>query len=274
MPPGMMPAPMILPTHSPAASDDMKPTSTARAVSGFLQDAHRHLGDDAEQAFRAGDDAEQVVALGIEMLAADAQHLAGDQHDLAAEHVVGGHAVFQAMHAAGILRDVAADAAGDLRGRVGRVVEALVRHRLRDRQIGDARLDHGDAVLEIDLAHAVELAEAEQHAVGERQRAAGERGARPARHHADVVRVAIAQHPRHLLGRLRQHHHERKLAVGGEPVRTRRGASRARSRSRPRPARSRSAPRRSRRAARARPDPVRASSPTSGHQGSHHPVQP
>ena len=113
-------------THSPASSDDVKPTSTARAVSGFLQDAHRHLGDDAEQPFRAGDDAEQVVAVAVEMLAAEADDLAGDQHDLAAEHVVGGHAVFQAMHAAGILRDVAADGAGDLRGRVGRVVEALV----------------------------------------------------------------------------------------------------------------------------------------------------
>jgi hypothetical protein len=30
--------------------------------------------------------------------------------------------------------------------------------------------------------------------------------------------VTIAQHPRHLLGRLRQHDHERKLPVGGQPV--------------------------------------------------------
>ena len=59
-----------------------KPTSTARAVSGFLQDAHGDLGDDAEQAFRAGDDAEQIVAAGIEMLAAEAHDLAGHQHHL------------------------------------------------------------------------------------------------------------------------------------------------------------------------------------------------
>jgi len=116
--------------------------SCARGL-GLAQDAHGHLGDDAEQAFGAGDETEQIVTLGIEMLAADAQHLAGYQHDLAAEHVVGGHAVFQAMHAAGILRDIAADAAGDLRRRVGRVIEVLMRHGLRDGEVGDARLHDG-----------------------------------------------------------------------------------------------------------------------------------
>ena len=152
------------------------------------------------------------------MLAAEAQHLAGHQHDLAAEHVVGGHAVFQAMHAAGILRHVAADGAGDLRGRVGRVIEARMRDGLADRQIGDARLDHGDAVVEVDLADAVELGHAEQHAVGERQRAARQRGSRAARHHLDAVSMAVAQHFGDLLGGLRQHHHHRQLPVGGKPV--------------------------------------------------------
>ena len=145
---------MIAETQAPASSDDGKPTSTARAVSGALQDAHGDFGDHAEQAFRAGDQAEHVVALGVEMLAADADHLAGHQHDFAAEHVVGGHAVFQAMHAAGIFRHVAADGAGDLRGRIGRVIKAGMRHRVRHREIGDAGLDHGDAVVEIDLADA------------------------------------------------------------------------------------------------------------------------
>jgi hypothetical protein len=64
------------------------------------------------------------------MLAADAQDLAVDQHQFDAEHVVGGQAVFEAVHAAGILRDVAADRAGDLRGRIGRVVEALALDRV------------------------------------------------------------------------------------------------------------------------------------------------
>ena len=41
-----------------------------------------------------------------------------------------------------------------------------MRHGLADGEIGDAGLDHRDAVVEIDLAHALELAESEQHAVG------------------------------------------------------------------------------------------------------------
>ena len=112
----------------------------------LLQDAHRDLGDDAEQALRAGHDAEQIVALAVEMLAAEPHHRAIHQHHLDAEHIVGGQAVFQAMHAAGILRDIAADRAGDLRGRIGRVVEAVLLDGVGDAEIGDARLRDDDAV--------------------------------------------------------------------------------------------------------------------------------
>ena len=184
----------------------------------LLQNAHRDLGDDAEQAFRAGDDPHQVVAVGFRRLAADPQDLAGDQHEFAAEHVVGGHAVFQAVHAAGIFRDIAADRAGDLRRRIRRVIKSFVRDRLADGEIGDAGLDHGHAVVEIDLAHALELAEPQQHAVRERQRAARQRRAGPARHHLDAVVVAIFQNLRDLLGGVRQHHHHRRLAIGGQRI--------------------------------------------------------
>ena len=184
----------------------------------LLQDAHRHLGDDAEEPFRPGDDADEIVAAGIEVLAAKPQHLAGHQHHFQAEDVVGGHAVLQAVHAAGILRHVAADGAGDLRRRIGRVIEALAFYRRADGKIGDARLGHHHAVVEVDLADAVELAHAEQHAVGKRQRPARQRGARPARHHLDAVVVAVAQHFRHLFRGLGQHDHHRQLPVGGQPV--------------------------------------------------------
>src|SRR5262249_48358131 len=85
----------------------------ARAF-GLAQDAHGDLGDDPEQALGAGDDPEQIVAAGLGMLAADPHDLTGHQYDLAAEHVVGGHAVFEAVHTAGVLRDVAANRTGDL----------------------------------------------------------------------------------------------------------------------------------------------------------------
>ena len=185
----------------------------------LLQDAHRHFRDHAEQSFRAGDDTEEVVAAGIEMLAAEPDHLAGHQHHFEAQHVVGGHAVFETMHAARILRHVAADRAGDLRGGIGRVVEPAVLDRTRDGEVGDAGLDHCDTVLEIDLADAVELGHAEKHAVAERQSAARQRGAGAARHHLDAVRVAIGQHAGDLCRRRRQHHHHRELTIGGKPVR-------------------------------------------------------
>ena len=104
---------------------------------------------DTEQALGTGDNTEQIVAGGVEMLAAEPQHLAGHQHQLAAEHIVGGDTVFEAMHAAGIFRHVAANGTGDLRGRVGRVVKAHVFDRLRDRQVGHARFDDGDAIRDV-----------------------------------------------------------------------------------------------------------------------------
>ena len=152
------------------------------------------------------------------MLAAQPHDLAGHQHQLAAEHVVGGHAVFEAVHAAGVLGDVAADGAGDLRGRIGGVVEAGVLDGLCDREIGHARLRHHHAVVEIDVADAAELGHAEQHPVNERKRAARERGAGAARHHLDALAMAVREHARDLLGGLRQHHHHRERPVGGEPV--------------------------------------------------------
>src|ERR1700682_36870 len=126
MPPGMIPAPMMSATHLPAASTSAKPTISARAVSGFcrirtvISVMTPSTHSDPAKALEPGDDPHQVVARGLRRLAADLEDFARDQHDLAAEHVIGGHAVFQAMHAAGIFRDIAADRTQALR----RVVRA------------------------------------------------------------------------------------------------------------------------------------------------------
>ena len=71
---------------------------------------------------------------------------------------------------------------------IGRVVEAMTLHGVGDAEIGHARLGDDAAVGDIDLEDAVELAHAEQHAVGERQRAAGQRRAGAARDDLDLVR--------------------------------------------------------------------------------------
>ena len=185
---------------------------------GLAQQPHRHLGDDAQKPFGAGHQAHQVVAFRVEMLAAQAHDLAGHQHHLDAQKVVGGEAVFQAVHAAGILRHVAADRAGDLRAGIGRVVEAFVLDRLGDAEVGDARLHAGAAVGVVDLEHAVELAEAQQDGVAHRHGAARQRRAGAARHDLDLVVLAVAQDGRDLRDALRQHDHQRHLAVGRERI--------------------------------------------------------
>ena len=169
MPPGMMPAPMIAATQLPASSVLGKADQQRPRGRRLSQDAHGDLGDDPEQPLGAGHDAHQIVAVGIEMLAAEPDDLAVDQHDFEAEQVVGRQPVFEAMHAARILGDIAADRAGDLARRVGRVIKAGAGDRMADAEIGDAGLRDDAAVVVIDVEDAVELAHAEQHAIGQRQ---------------------------------------------------------------------------------------------------------
>ena len=185
---------------------------------GRPQDADRCLGDDAELPLRAVDQAEQIVAGGIEMGAADLDNLAIEHHHRDAQHIVGGDAVFEAMGAARVHADIAADRAGELGGRVGRIEEALGRNGTRHGEVGDARLDPGDAIGIVDLEDAVHLRDADDDGILLRDRSARERGARAARNHRHALLQAIAQHRRDLPGRLGQHDGQGHAAIGGECV--------------------------------------------------------
>ncbi len=156
--------------------------------------------------------------MGIEMLAAEPQDLAIHQDDFQPQQIVGGQAVFQAMHATRILRHIAADAAGDLTGRVRRVIEASAGSGMADRQIRDTRLHHGTAIIVIDLDNAVEPAKAKQDAVSQRQGTTREGGAGTPRHHLDAFLMAIAQNRRDFSRGLGQDSNHRRLAIGSEPV--------------------------------------------------------
>ena len=89
---------------------------------------HDDLGHQRHGAFRAGQQAGQIVAGQIGFLAAGGDDGAIRQHDFQAQHVIGGDAVGQRVRAAGVLRHVAADGAGALAGGIGRV-EITVRLR-------------------------------------------------------------------------------------------------------------------------------------------------
>ena len=182
------------------------------------QDTHRDLGHDPQQPLGTGHHAQQIVAFGVEMLAAEPDDLAIHQHQLDAEDVVGGQPVFEAMHAAGIFGDIAADRAGDLARRIGRVIKAGMLDRLGQCQIGHPGLSHHAAIVVIDLEDAVELGHAEQYAVGQRQCPARKRGAGAARHHLDADLLAIAQDRRDLFDPRREHHDQWQLAISGQPV--------------------------------------------------------
>ena len=213
-----MPAAITAATQWPASSIGGEPDQQRARRQGLGQDAHGHLGDDAQEPLGPGHHAQEIIALGIEMPAAEADDLAIDQHQLDAEEVVGGEPVFEAMHAARILGDIAADGAGDLARRVGRVIKAGLLDRLGQRQVGDPGLGHDAAIVVIDVEDAVELGHAEQYAVGQRQGPARQRGAGAARHDLDAQILAIAQHRRDLFDPRRQHDDQRQLAIGGQPV--------------------------------------------------------
>ncbi len=97
-------------------------------------DAEHGFGGDAECALAADEDTHQVIAgrVGHAMRGAEPDELAGGKDDLATEDVRGGEAVLEAVCAAGVFGEVAADGADDLRGGVGRVEEAGAANELGD----------------------------------------------------------------------------------------------------------------------------------------------
>ena len=89
------------------------------------QQLQRDFQRDAEQPFVAGEQSAPIRPHVLAARPAPLDHFAGRQHGLDPEHVVGGHAVFQAMRAAGIEGHVAADGADGLAGRIGRVMQSV-----------------------------------------------------------------------------------------------------------------------------------------------------
>ena len=89
-----------------------------------MHDAENHLCGDAERAFGADEDAEEIVAGSVESLAAEVDELAVGEDDFEAEDVRGGEAVLEAVGAAGVFGDIAADGADGLRRGIGRVEDS------------------------------------------------------------------------------------------------------------------------------------------------------
>ena len=181
-------------------------------------DAEHDLGHDAERPLAADHHAEEVVAPGVANLPSEPSDppVSGDER--CPEDVVRGEAVFQAVRPAGVLGDVAADRAHLLRRRIGCVEVAERPHRLADIEIGDPRLHRDLVVVEVDVEDRSHPAEADDHAVRNREGSTGQPRSRAARDERHLSLGACPDDLGHLRGGERQHDRGRRDAPPGEPV--------------------------------------------------------
>ena len=205
-------------TAAPAASIVWKPASSVRTACGVRTMPERDARRDPERALRADDHAEEVGPVRVERLAAELDDLAVGQDERQAGDVMRREAVLQAVRAARVLGDVAADRADLLARRVGRVEEAVGGDGARDVEVRDARLDDDALAREVDLEDPVHARERDDDASGDRRRAAREPGARAARDERHALAVAGAEHGLHVLGRAGEDDELGNRAVPGQPV--------------------------------------------------------
>ena len=196
---------------------------------GEIGQQHRHAGrgpqqpqgdrrGDAQGALTTDEHAAQVKLRGFRQAAAKGGDRAIGEHHLHLQHMVAGHAVFEAVHAAGVLGHIAADAAHHLTGGIGGVVVAVAGHRPGDPAVDHPRL-HGDAAVgQVHRQHLAHPGDGDHQGRGFGHGTTGEAGAAAAGHEGHPLAVAEAQQGRHLLSGFRQHHQGRLPAVQGEAV--------------------------------------------------------
>src|SRR5215207_334199 len=186
---------------------------------GLAHDPQGDLGSYPQSTLGADERTEELVAGRVGGLAAaDVDHRAVGEDDLGAHDVVRGEAVFEAVNAAAVLREVPANGGDDLARRVGGAVVAVVGRLLRDPDVDDAGLDDNPLVRDAhneDLAHPGENDEDPRLY---RQSPAGEPRARAPRHERDALVVARPDDPLHLLRGLGQNHELRDDPVVHEAV--------------------------------------------------------
>ena len=140
------------------------------------------------------------------------------EHDAHPEHVVGRHAVPEAVRAPGVERDVAADRADRLARGVRRVVQPVRRGQCGDREIDDAGFDDGEAGRRVEPQHAVHAVQGDDDAVLDRHGAAREARAAAAGHERHARRMTGAHGLDDLVGRFGEHHGTRPRAVGRQAI--------------------------------------------------------
>jgi hypothetical protein len=161
----------------------------------------RGFGDDAEQAFGTDEKTVEVKASFVFVRSApELDHRAVSKDDFEAENIIAGDAVFEAVRAAGIGGDVAANKIIRAAGGVGRIKEsAFLNSRLEFLRV-DARLDDGDEIAGIDFPDAVHAFERQDDAAAHGHAAADVAVARAARGDGQAMLIRKTQYCRDGLG--------------------------------------------------------------------------
>ncbi len=120
--------------------------------------------------------------------------------------MVNGKAILETMRAARIFRDVAADRADRLRGRIGGVKIAVRRDTLRDMQVDHSRLDDHSLIRDIYRQDAIEPGEADYDAAWNRERAAAQTRAGAARNKRNTFPMTNTDDVLHLFAGPWQHY--------------------------------------------------------------------
>lgn len=158
---------------------------------GFRQarEPYRDFRDEAERSFRADEKARQIVAGSIHSRAAQADDLAGGEHNFHRKDVVGGDAVGKRVRASRVFGNVAADRASFLARRIGREMKTCVRDGEAYIGIDDTWLDRSALVFDIDCKDAIHPRKNCNDTAVASQRAAGKAGAGTAADNGSLMAV-------------------------------------------------------------------------------------
>ena len=183
------------------------------------QQPQRDLQGDAKEPLRAHEKSGEIRPHSLKARRAELHELPIGKDGANPQHMVGCHAVLQAMHAAGVEGDIAADGADELARWIRSVIEAVALRGLGYLQIDRPGLDHGDSLAGIQPENPVETIESNDDPVLNRQRTSREAGSAAAGHEGNAVVMTGSHRGDHLLGALGKDHCPRTGFEGGQGIR-------------------------------------------------------
>ena len=156
---------------------------------GFRGELDGDFGNQAEQAFRAIDECQQIVTRRVQCPGTKLKYFAVQCDHSHLHHIMYREAIFQAVNATCILRDISANGAHDLARWIGRIEQSVRSRGSRHRRICHARLHPRCARRRIDVQYFIHARQHRENAVFKRDRAARYTGTGTARHQWHAARV-------------------------------------------------------------------------------------